>query len=248
MVQGTTTAECLDSPASAPGQRILDYMDQGLHDHLRRAETTELYQILSADSTSRERAVRIMKYVMLEVFSYGKHVVEATFTAIGRMPLEGVGLMRAATHHLLEEVTHPNIALRDYVRLGGDEAWARQRRISPEAFAMSATCRMLAEHEDPFTYLGFMYLFESLTPALSERAQKYLAAKQMPANAQTFIDLHAVEDIKHIEWMRDLINRVVQQYPEAEASIKYGFDCFRAVYPLPVWEAAMRNTNDEEAR
>jgi len=247
MVQ-STQPEAIATIEQAPAAQLLDYMDSALRAHLLSAEKTELYQRLSDPHTTREAAITIMKYVMLEVYSYGKHIVEATFTAIGRMPLDSVGLMRAATHHILEEVTHPHLALRDFVKLGGDESWARQRRMSPESLAMAATCRMLAEHEDPFCYVGFMYLFESLTPALSERAQKFLAAKQMPANAQVFIDLHAVEDIKHIEWMRDLINRCVEQHPEAEASIKYGFDCFRAVYPFAVWEAAMRNAKAEQPR
>lgn len=235
-------------PQSEVECRLLDRLDRRLHEHLAVIEQSEVLRMMADERATREQTMSMMKYIMLEVYSYGKDIVEASFTAIGRMPLDAVGLMRSATHHLLEEVTHPHMALRDYVKLGGDERWARKRRMSPESFAMAATCRLLAQREDPFAYLGFMYLFETLTPVLSERALKVLAAKQVPMEGQTFIDLHAVEDIKHIEWLRDLIGRVVRKYPSAESAIEYGFDCFRAVYPLPVWKAALRNVMADATR
>src|SRR5947209_400476 len=84
--------------------------------------------------------------------------VEATFTAIGRLPKHRPDLMRPMLLHNLEEVDHSEMALADYVKLGGEESWARSRRRTPASFAVAATCRMLAEWESPFAYLGYMYL------------------------------------------------------------------------------------------
>jgi hypothetical protein len=140
------------------------------------------------------------------------------------------------------------MALRDYIRLGGDETFARRRRITPESFCMSATCRLLATAEEPWSYLGYMYLFESLTPVLTERAQAILATKNFPGDAKHFIDFHAKEDVAHSTLLADLIDRVVSEYPSAEPAIEYGFDCFAAVYPLPIWDAALRHTRAEMER
>ncbi len=243
-------AELLESPIEeiAAPTGLLDRLDARLQEHLTTLEQSELYKMIASGDTPRELVVALLRNVLLEVFSYGRHIVEATFIAIGRMPLESAGLMRSATTHILDEVSHPNLALRDFVNLGGNEAAARERRMSPPAFAMAATCRMLAERENPFSYLGFMYLFESLTPILAQQAQGFLSARQTPQNARKFIDLHAVEDIKHVEWMRDLINRVVSKYPPAEEAIEYGFECFRAVYPLPLWAHAIQAARAETKR
>lgn len=106
---------------------------------------------------------------------------------------------------------------------------------------------MLAERESPFCYLGYMYLFETLTPPLAERAQKLLAAKGFPRQARYFIDFHATEDIDHARSMRNLVEQVVRDYPEAAAAIEYGFECFAGVYPLPIWAAALEHARTEFA-
>ena len=177
--------------------------------------------------------------------TYGPHVTEATFTAIGRLPKTRPDLMKPMILHDLSEVDHGEMALKDFIKLGGSEEWARARRITPEAFAMGATCRMLGERESPFAYLGYMYLFEALTPILTERAQGFLAAKGFPVDAQHFIDVHAEEDIAHAEVMDTLIEKVLKDYPEEAAAIEYGFDCFAAVYPLPIWRASLANAKAE---
>lgn len=206
---------------------------------LAQVEQSEVYQLVSAPQTPPPLVALIVKYILLEVFSYGPHVTEATFTAIGRLPKTRPDLMKPMILHDLSEVDHGEMALKDFIKLGGSEEWARARRITPEAFAMGATCRMLGERESPFAYLGYMYLFEALTPILTERAQGFLAAKGFPVDAQHFIDVHAEEDIAHAEVMDTLIEKVLKDYPEEAAAIEYGFDCFAAVYPLPIWRAAV---------
>ncbi len=146
--------------------------------------------------------------------------------------------MRMAAAHILDEVDHCELALTDYVQLGGDERLARKRRMTPASFAMVGACMMLGEREDPFSYLGFMYLFESLTPTLNQRAQQFLAGKEFPAAARRFIDLHATEDVKHAAFLRGLIAKVARDYPAAPEAIQFGAECFACVYPLPIWEAA----------
>ena len=77
------------------------------------------------------------------------------------------------------------------------------------------------------------------------KAQQYLAAKGFPVEAQHFIDFHAEEDIAHVKALRGLIERVVRDYPAEAAAIEYGFDCFSAVYPLPIWRAAIAHAQRE---
>ena len=180
-----------------------------------------------------------MKEVYLEIFFYNQHIVEATFAIIGQLPRDlEIRALKAMLRHQAEEFDHGEMALRDYVGMGGSEAEARQMRLSPGSFAASGMWWMLARMRDPFAYLGAEYLFESLTPILSERVKPYLAKKGMPSKSLEFIEFHAEEDPKHAKLMQELIAQVVEKYPKAMESIAYGFDCFEFVYPIPVWRCA----------
>ncbi|GAA4412985.1 hypothetical protein GCM10023187_40750 [Nibrella viscosa] len=230
---------------TASAQAFVQKLDNKIDLVLKEVERSEMYQIVSAPNTDPKLVATVIKYILLEVFSYGPHVTEATFMAISRLPKDRPDLMKPLILHDLSEVDHGEMALKDFIKLGGDEQWARSRRMTPESLAMAATCRMIAQFENPFAYLGYMYLFEGLTPILTERAQQFLAAKGFPIEAQAFIDEHATEDIGHAQLMSNMVARIVTEYPEAEAAIEYGFDCFAAVYPLPIWRAALQHAYGE---
>jgi hypothetical protein len=216
-------------------------LESKLWDLLGNAEKSDLYLRVTDPNATPEFVSTVVRYVLLEVFSYGPHVTEATFTAIGRMPKTRPDLMKPMILHDLDEVDQGEMALKDFVKLGGDESWARTRRMTPASFAMAATVRFLAATESPFAYLGYMYLFESLTPILTERLKRILAVKQFPRTAQKFLDFHAEEDVAHAKALQAFIERVLRDYPEAAAPIEYGFDCFAAVYPLPIWSAVLQH-------
>jgi hypothetical protein len=222
-----------------------DHMESRLKTTLEAVLASAEWRSMADPDAEARFVIAATKYLLLEVFSYGPHVTEATFTAISRLPKDRPDLMKPMIMHDLEEVDHGEMALKDFLKLGGDEGWARARRISPESYAMAGTVRLLAEREHPAAYLGYMYLFEGLTPILTAKAQELLAAKGFPAEACGFIDFHATEDIAHVKVLKALIERVVRDYPEAGPAIEYGYDCFEVVYPLPIWRAAIRQARTE---
>jgi hypothetical protein len=241
----SAAAPAAASATPRPAERFAGRLDGKIRAVHAAVEQSEPYRVLADPASDPGLVACLLKYVLLEVFSYGPHITEATFTAIGRLPKDRPDLMRPMLLHDLEEVNHGEMALVDYVKLGGSETWARSRRRTPAAFAVGAVCRMLAERESPFTYLGYMYLLEGLTPLLAERALAFLRARAIAVSARHFLDFHAREDIGHVRRLRKLIVRVVRDYPEAAAAIDYGFDCFRCVYPLPVWAAALDHAREE---
>jgi hypothetical protein len=70
-----------------------DYFDQRVHALLAVIESSEPYQSVFAPDANPRYIAAVIKQVLLEVFSYGPHVTEATFTAIGRFPKREVKLM-----------------------------------------------------------------------------------------------------------------------------------------------------------
>ncbi len=207
--------------------------------HLEAIQQSRAYKQFTSPESDTLFVVEAVKNILLETFSYGPHVTEATFTAIGRFDKKRPDLMRKAIEHDLDEVDHGEIALADFVRYGGNEQWARQRRITPESYAMAGAVRLIASHESPYAFLGYMYLFEALTPQLTSNVQNILKSRNVPNEGHVFIDMHAVEDIAHEKDLANIIEEIVKDYPDESEAIEYGFDVFSVVYPLPIWNAIL---------
>jgi len=231
----------LEGPERNLGDDVLDHLDSKIDALLQDIHKSELWAAITAPDRDLRLLKELMKEIHLEIFSYQADVIEATIAIIGQMPRSlDSRKVRAMLIHQAEEFSHGEMALRDYILLGGDEKYAREQHLaSPAAFSTMALWRMIQSHRDPFMYLGALYMFEGLTPIISGMVKPYLKDLEMPAETFEFLEFHSTEDIKHTNLIRHLIRTVVAKYPEAAVSAKYGLDCFLAVYPVPVWNAAL---------
>lgn len=221
-------------------------LDLWIADHMTRVvEHSELYRLLADPHVAPAFAVSLTRHAMVESFAFTPRICATTIKAISKMPFEMPGVMKHAFLHVLEEVDHPEMAMRTYKALGGDEAWARSRRITPASFAMCAACERIVEELSGAAYLGFMYPFESMTPLLTQRVSGWLAAKGIGSEKREFIDVHAVDDIAHQRSMRNLIGKIVAQYPGAAEEIEYAAQVFFSVYPAPIWDAVVARAKEE---
>lgn len=222
------------------GTGIIAYLDEHIARLIRDIEATPVWKTIANPKTKPETIHAIMREVYLEIACYQPHVIEAAIASIGQMPRSmPVRMVKAMLRHQAEEFDHGEMAVRDYIALGGDEAKARDpHTISHASFAVSAVWWMITKLRDPFAYLGALYPFEGLTPIISAKVKAILAGKKYPENALEYIEFHSTEDIKHANLIKALIEETVQRYPEAERSIREGMERFLAVYPIPVWTAA----------
>jgi len=210
----------------------------------RRVEASEVYRALTDPDADAALVTGILKHVYLSIAFYQPHVTEATFTAVGRMPKSSEQLIKDMILQQVEEVEHADMALRDYARLGGDPFDVRAP-MPPACMSVAAMCRMLGEHADPACYLGFMYIFEALTPVMAARVQAVMDRKAYQPEAREFIDLHATEDIRHTDMIVKAIEDLCVIRPDAGAHVLHGFDCFAQVYPVPVWNEALARAQAE---
>lgn len=219
---------------------IIEHLDGRIGDVLQEIEASQIWASLTSPTATPNFIRAVMREVYLEIVSYQPHVIEAAIASIGQMPRSmPVRMVKAMLRHQAEEFDHGEMALRDYVALGGNEEYARNNlQISDASFAVSAVWWMITKLRDPFAYLGALYPFEGLTPIISARVKTVLAAKSYPADALEYIEFHSTEDIKHSNLVKALIEETVQRYPEAEQSIRDGLERFLAVYPMPVWNTA----------
>lgn len=226
--------DTLASPAVA-------HLQQGITDLLTEIRATEFWRVVSSADTEPALIREIMKEVYREISWYQPDVIEATMAIIGQFPRSvAAKRIRTMLHHQAEEWDHGEMAVRDYMGLGGDETQARNTRMSPTAFNTAAFWRMLAHKRDPYAYLGALYLFEGLTPIVTGMVKGNLAERGVPASALEYIEFHSTEDIRHTKIVDHLIAEMSESTPGAAESIIFGFDTFRQVYPLPGWWAAYR--------
>lgn len=224
--------------------QIAQALEARLEGLVGRVEGSDAYLALTDPLARPEMVAAILKHVYLSIAHYQPHVTEATFTAVGRMPKSSEQLIKDMILQQVEEVEHAHMALRDYVRLGGDPADA-SKPMPPACMAVAAMCHMLGEHTHPACYLGFMYIFEALTPEMAARAQRVMERAGYKAEAREFIDLHATEDIRHTDMIVKAIEDLVAIEAEAAGHVLHGFDCFAQVYPVAVWNEALARAQAE---
>jgi hypothetical protein len=229
-----------EPPTDTP-QTLADYLDSRIQEALAEIEASPVWALVVSPSTPLTLIQETLKEIYLEIAMYQPDSIEAAIASIAQMPRRmAPAFVDAMLHHQVEEFDHGEMALRDYVACGGDEDFARSRPQSPSAFAVAAIWRNIAHKRDPFLYLGAVYLFDALTPIVTERAMKLLANRGLSGAGLEFISHHATADIEHAESIRNLIVDVTTEFPEARRSVVYGFEYFKHVYPLPCWESARR--------
>jgi hypothetical protein len=223
---------------SAEGGDLIAELDRRIESLVDRIYGAEVWLAVMSQSTPAGFAREVLKEVYLEIYSYQPHRIAATIAIIGRMPKDDPKMMNSMLIHQTEEADHGEMALRDYVRLGGDEHYARSRRISPASFAVASIWWGILQMEDPFCYLGALYMFDGLTPIVCQRAVQALGPRDFPKAAMEFLGFHAAGDLGYSRLLRRLLSDAGARYPKASESITYGLDCAMAVYPLPVWQTA----------
>lgn len=227
--------------ANLNGAAVVDQLDARINEILLDVEKSEVWAKVMSEGTDARLIAAIMREIHLEIFMYQSDAIEAAVAAIGQFPRTlPVALFDEMLHHQVEEFDHGEMALRDYVALGGDEKAARNRKQSPSAFAVAAIWKNIAHKRDPFVYLGAVYLFDALTPIITDRVQNQLKKRFGGSKGLEFIVHHATADVEHARQIAQLIRDVVALYPQSAESILYGFEYFAHIYPLPCWTAAMR--------
>jgi hypothetical protein len=222
---------------TTPSSLLIGTLQLALEALVQDIQKTSAYQAVVAPVGDRRIVSETLKHIYLSIFQYQPHVTEATFTAVGRTPKQSEQLIKTMILQQVEEVEHADMALRDYLRLGGDRALA-EGPMFPECAAVAAMCHFLGEHCHPAAYLGFMYIFEALTPIMAAQAQQGMDASGYLPAAREFMDLHATEDIRHTDMIISVIQDLVKIYRAAGDAVLFGLRSFVSVYPIPVWGAA----------
>ena len=219
---------------------LIAWLDTRMGALLCRIETTGFWRTLTAPSVDHELLCEMMKQLHLELLSYQADAIQGAITAIAHasrsMPVRTVKMMLSSQADRFGVI---DMALRDYVALGGDEAYVRdEHRPSPAAFAVVSLWKTIADQRDPFAFLGALYPVECLTPIVSQRLKMVLQKHGFPAAAMESVEFLSDPENDRTLMMKRLIQETVARAPGSERSIKEGLDRLLAVYPIPVWTTA----------
>jgi len=236
---GTPTISRETPVGRRTNHQVVTWLENETSELLGEVQAQEFWSVITAQDTDPAFAKAIMREVYHEIVGYQPHVIEAAIATIGQMPRSmNPRLVKSMLAHQADEFDHGQMAFRDLIGLGVAEEEIRHRRITPEAFAVASVWWMIVQARDPFAYLGALYLFEGLTPTVTQLVKTKLLSKGLTADSLSYIEFHSTEDVKHANLVHFLISEVASAYPESVNSIKHGFQCFRAVYPIPLWRAA----------
>jgi len=245
-----SAASC-DGQATPTTQRtkhdVVGWLERQVTDLLIEIQHQEFWSALTSSDADPDFLKSVMREVYIEIVGYQPHVIEAAIAAIARMPRSmSPRLVKSMLTHQADEFDHGEMALRDLVALGCSEIEVRNKRMSPEAFAVAGVWWMIVHTRDPFAYLGALFLFEGLTPTVTQMVKEKLKVKGFGASALGYIEFHSTEDVKHANLVDYLISETATAYPESIPSIKHGFQSFRAVYPIPLWTAAFERAQGRD--
>jgi len=223
---------------AAEATETLNYLKDGIGQLMATVVREPFWAFLTSSGTPPSQVRAGMRELYAEIAAYQPDVIEATIAVIGQFPRSlSAKRIRAMLVHQAEEWDHGEMAVRDYVGLGFDEHRARESQ-TPTAFATAACWRMFAHKRMPFAYLGGLYLFEGLTPIVTGLIKPHLTQRRLGNASLEYIEFHSTEDLRHAKVVDALIRDVLAQFPEKASEVRFGFEAFRQVYPLPGWRAA----------
>jgi pyrroloquinoline quinone (PQQ) biosynthesis protein C len=225
---------------------VVDRLDQLISEHMTNVvEKSELYRLVSDPETDPSLVAAVVRHTMLESFSFTPALCTTTLRAIGKMPHEMPGAMKQAFLHVFEELGHSEMALRTFKALGGDESWARNRRMTPGSLAMCGAFDRLVDSVSGMSSIGVWYALEKMTAVLTQRAVAWLQAKGIGKDQREFIDVHAVDDVAHQASMRALVTKLTSRYPLAADEIIYATKVILSVYPASIWESVVARARND---
>ncbi len=220
-----------------------------LCDVVAEVKTLPIWRDLMDTTCPSDIKKAILREFFWDVSSYQWFTTRAGFKMIGSLRVDEMKLMRVLLLHKWEEVEHRLWAFECYRSLGGVKPMIESPAsdLSQGAASIAAIWEWMADHLHPHAYLGAEYLFEKLTAVLTRELVPALVASQLDKVNWQFIADHEEEDEKHALLLEGLINSTAEQYPQADAHILRGFDCFRQVYPVPAWRSVYARAVDHKS-
>lgn len=126
-------------------------------------------------------------------------------------------LIRSFYSHAASEIGHDQLALNDFVTLGGDATHVPYENPLPATSALLAYGFYQIYNHNPVGYLGYLFFLEFTPTHIGPALMEALGKLGVPIGAMTFLKDHTEIDQGHNRLMEKYVSKLVKSDPE--------FDC-----------------------
>lgn len=144
-----------------------------------------------------------------QAYHHVKHTVPLLMACGARLPERLEWLREAIAEYIEEEYGHQEWILNDIRACGGDaEAVRRATPNLPTELMVSYVYDRIARH-NPVSFFGMVNVLEGTSVSVAtQAAQKIRESLGLPAEAFSYLTSHGSLDIEHIEFFKNLMNRL----------------------------------------
>jgi len=121
--------------------------------------------------------------------------------------------------HAASEVGHDQLALNDFVTLGGDAAHVPYENPLPATSALLAYGFYQIYNLSPLGYLGYLFFLEFTPTAAGEGMMTRLRDAGVPNSAMTFLKDHTEIDVGHNRMMEKYVERLILDDSDLDAVV-----------------------------
>ncbi len=128
-------------------------------------------------------------------------------------------MVRAFFRHAASEIGHDQLALNDYITLGGKGEHVPYENPLPATTALLSFGFYQIYNLNPLGYLGYLYFLEAMPTQAGPGLIEQLHAVGIKDNALTFLRDHTEIDIGHVKMMEKYIDHLVRDEKEVDCIV-----------------------------
>ncbi len=155
---------------------------------------------------------------LTQAYHHVKNTVPLLMACGARIPGEKEWLREAIAKYIEEETGHQEWILDDIEACGGDKEAVRAGRPAPTTELMVAYAWDSVQRGNPVSFFGMVLVLEGVSVELATRSAGAIQEKLgLPDNAFKYLRSHGSLDISHMNFLRNLMNRI--QQPEDQQAV-----------------------------
>lgn len=164
-----------------------------------------------------------------QAYHHVKHTVPLLMACGGRLPADYEWLRAAVAEYIEEELGHQEWILNDIRACGGDSEGVRRSAPAPATELMVAYAYDKINRVNPLGFFGMVQVLEGTSIAVADQAADAIQATlALPSKAFSYLKSHGALDVSHVEFFKDLMNRIDK--PEDQAEIIRSAKMFYRLY------------------
>ncbi len=166
---------------------------------------------------------------LTQAYHHVKHTLPLLMACGARLPARLEWLRTAVAEYIEEETGHQEWILNDITACGGDAEAVRHGAPGLPAELMVAYAYDTIARGNPAGFFGMVFVLEGTSVQLATRAAENLQVSlKLPKQAFSYLLSHGSLDISHIDFFRNLVNRLERD--EDRAPIIHGAKVFYRLY------------------